>query len=266
MLTEIQKHSIQAIVNVFETGTPIGNYGAVTFRKDDVGCLTFGRSQATLAAGGLALLIREYCAVPGAALAAELRAYQPRLDARDRSLDTDARFVSLLRNAGADSVMRQVEDRFFDLEYWHPAVRAAESLAIQSALGAAVVYDSFIHGAWARLRDATFARVGSPALARPPSAPERAGSPTGERAWIREYLALRRDWLANHPNPLLHRAVYRMDAFLALADAANWDLALPLLAHGVTISEATFAKSAYSPPPAQASRYNQFASKLETGS
>jgi chitosanase len=256
MLTNLQKITAQAIINVFETGRPAGNYGAVTFRKDDVGCLTFGRAQATLAGGSLALLLKEYCDAPEAALAAELRAYQPRLDARDRSLDTDARFASLLRSAGADPVMRPVEDHFFDLEYWHPAVRAAESLVIPSALGTAVVYDSFIHGAWARLRDATLSRIG------PPSTPEAATSAGGEHAWVREYITLRRDWLANHPNPLLRRSVYRMDTFLALAGAANWDLALPLEAHGVTISEATLA-GGNNPPPPQASRYNHFASKLK---
>lgn len=233
MLTELHKHTIQAIVNVFETGRPTGNYGAVTFWKDDVGCLTFGRSQTTLASGGLALLIREYCAVPGAAFSTELRNYLPLLEARDRSLDSDAEFISLLRKAGSDPSMRRVEDDFFDRAYWDPAIQAAQLLAIETPLGTAVVYDSFIQGAWARLRDATLARIGSPSrLAGTPAAP-------GERQWVREYIALRRDWLATHPNPLLRRAVYRMDTFIALADAANWDLALPLRAHGVTIDEAT---------------------------
>jgi len=266
MLTNLQKVTAQAIVNIFETGSPAGDYANITVASGDPGHLTYGRSQTTLASGNLALLIRSYCDAPDAMHADGFRAYLPRLDARDATLDTDARFHSLLREAATDETMRRIQDDFFDRCYWHPAVRAAESLAILSPLGTAVVYDSFIHGAWSRLRDATLARAGLPAVAGLPSAPEGAKSKTDERSWIREYTALRRDWLANHPNPLLHRAVYRMDTFLELAHAANWDLTLPLQAHGVTISEATFAAGVDNPPPAQASRYNQFASKLVTDS
>jgi chitosanase len=248
MLNELQKLTIQAIVNIFETGDPIGNYGAVTFSKNDVGCLTYGRSQTTLASGGLALLIGEYCSTTGAVQAEALRPYLPRLDARDRTLDLDAQFTSLLRNAGSDPAMHDVEDRYFDRAYWHPAVRAAEALMIESPLGTAVVYDSFIHGAWLRLRDATLAHAGLPIVGSakeglPAVASAREGLPAaalaeaGERGWIREYITLRREWLANHPNPLLRRAVYRMDTFGALADSGNWDLTLPLQAHGVTITE-----------------------------
>lgn len=248
MLTNLQKMTAQAIVNIFETGEPAGNYGEITFRKDDVGCLTFGRSQTTLASGGLALLIGQYCASPGTTATTELRNYLPRLEARDRTLDSDSNFIALLKHAGADPAMHPIEDDFFDRAYWHPAVRAAESLAIESALGTAVVYDSFIHGAWARLRDSTLARLGLPAVAGPPASSNTAPPPPGEHAWIGEYLALRRDWLANHPNPLLRRAVYRMDTFLALTGASNWDLTLPIQAHGVTISEATFSAHPDNPP------------------
>ncbi|HXZ20364.1 MAG TPA: chitosanase [Candidatus Acidoferrales bacterium] len=271
MLTNLQKRTAQAIVNVFETGEPTGNYGEVTFRKDDVGCLTFGRSQTTLASGGLALLIAQYCSSPLATGATELRSYLTRLEARDRSLDSDAKFTALLKRAGADPAMRPIEDDFFDRAYWNPAVRAAESLAVESALGTAVVYDSFIHGAWARLRDSTLARLGLPARASLPAIAAAPASDTGsthvgERTWIGKYLTLRREWLANHSNPLLRRAVYRMDTFLALTGASNWDLALPLQAHGATISEATFTLHPHNPPLVQASRYNQSASKLESDS
>ena len=265
MLTNLQKRTAQAIVNVFETGSPSGNYSNVTVAPGDPGHLTYGRSQTTLSSGNLALLIATYCEAPGATYSTDLRSSLPRLEARDSTLDFDARLHSLLRDGAADEVMRRVQDDFFDRAYWHPAVRAAESLAIETALGTAVVYDSLIHGAWARLRDSTLARLGLPARATSP--PSDSGSTrVGERAWIGEYLTLRREWLANHPNPLLRRAVYRMDTFLALTGASNWDLALPLQAHGATISEATFTLHPHNPPLVQASRYNQSASKLESDS
>lgn len=231
MLTELQKRTIQAIVNVFETGKPAGDYANVTLLPGDPGHLTYGRSQTTLSSGGLWQLVEAYCAAAAGKLPEDLLAYLPRLEARDVTLDQDARFRALLRDAGADAVMQRVQDQFFDRAYWDPALVASRGFGLSSALGAAVVYDSFIHGAWARLRDATTARVGLPSAAKP------SGAATDERAWVREYVALRRDWLAAHPNPVLRRAVYRMDTFATLIQAGNWALALPVLAHGVLIDE-----------------------------
>jgi len=241
VLTDTQKRTIQAIVNVFETGKISGNYGAVTLSTQDVGRLTYGRSQTTLASGGLAQLVSDYCSTTGARQADGLRPYLVRLEARDRALDSDVQFKSLLIKAGQDPAMHRVEDNFFDQMYWDPAIHAAQRLAIVTPLGSAVVYDSFIHGAWARMRDATLARIGLPAM------PAGSSAPTDEHDWILEYIKLRRGWLATHPNPLLHRAVYRMDTFLSLAAVENWTLALPVEAHGVTITEAALAPSAPSP-------------------
>jgi len=50
----------QAIVNIFETGTALGEYGKVTVIPGDTGHLTFGRSQTTLGSGNLHLLLERY--------------------------------------------------------------------------------------------------------------------------------------------------------------------------------------------------------------
>ena len=60
MLTILQKKSAQAIVNIFETGKPLGDYASVTVMKGDAGHLTYGRSQTTLVSGNLALLLHAY--------------------------------------------------------------------------------------------------------------------------------------------------------------------------------------------------------------
>jgi chitosanase len=237
MLTELQKRIIQAIVNVFETGMARGDYASVTLLPGDPGHLTYGRSQTTLASGNLWQLVESYCNAAQGRPAVGLRAYLPRLEARDPTLDGDTRFRALLREAGSDGVMRCVQDEFFDRAYWEPALYAAQGLGMETALGAGVVYDSFIHGAWGRLRDATTARVGLP------SASGASGTGAGERGWVREYVSLRRDWLASHPNPLLRRAVYRMDTFAVLIEAGNWELVLPVVAHGVLIDESALAGS-----------------------
>jgi chitosanase len=134
------------------------------------------------------------------------------------------RLRRLLHDAGGDPVMQTVQDGFFDRVYWAPAAQAAAALGIEPALGVGVVYDSFIHGAWPTLRDRTVARHGDVAA-------------LGAAAWVERYVGERRDWLANHPNALLHNTVYRMDGFRSLMAENRWDLALPFTVRGVVIDE-----------------------------
>ena len=239
MLTDLQKKTAQAVVNVFETGNPRGLYGSVTLIPGDTGHLTYGRSQTTLASGNLYLLIKAYCAAPGAQFAPLLDPDLPRLAARDTSLDTDMAFRGLLQAAGDDPVMCDVQDQFFDRVYWIPSVQDATNAAVISALGTNVVYDSHIQGAWTIIRDITNANHGSAAQ-------------IGEQAWISAYVSERRDWLANHPNPALHPTVYRMDAFLQLINNGTWDLPLPLTVRGSLITEDVFSGSAPLRPSAHA--------------
>lgn len=226
-LNDLQKSTAQAIVNIFETGRVTGDYAQVTYVANDPGQLTYGRSQTTLASGNLALLIQSYCAAAGAAQAAALSPYLPQLQARDPSLNTDMTLRGLLAEAGADPVMRACQDAFFDKGYWDPAVNYATQLGLPAALSVAVVYDSVIQGAWVTIRNLTLQ-----------SNPNSAADPQG---WTAAYVANRRQWMANNPNPLLQKCVYRMDSLQALITSGAWDLPLPLVVHGVTISTETLA-------------------------
>jgi chitosanase len=223
-LTDLQKKSAEAIVNIFETGRVLGDYAQVTLLKGDTGGLTYGRSQTTLASGNLYLLIKGYCAAAGAEMAAQLSPYLARLEACDAALNGDATFKGLLHAAGSDPVMQACQDSFFDRAYWTPAITAAAGLGLDLGLSAAVVYDSFIHGNWKGMRDRTLAAHPLPG--------------TDQKAWVAAYVATRRDWLANNSNALLHKCVYRMDSFNALIAAGSWDLPLPMTVRGVVISEA----------------------------
>lgn len=222
-ITELQKAAAQAIVNIFETGSVRGEYGDVTLMAGDTGQLTYGRSQTTLASGNLFLLIRDYCARADALLGAEMAPYLDRLAACDVVLNHDMAFRGLLKDAGGDPVMQEVQDLFFDRVYWAPAMRSADVLGVRSALGAAVVYDSTVHGSWARMRDRTREAFGEL-------------SDIGEDDWIAHYIETRRDWLATHANALLHKTVYRMDALAAIVHADNWKLALPLSVRGHAVT------------------------------
>lgn len=233
MPTEVQKRTAEAIVNVFETGSAHGDYGNVTVVPGDPGHLTYGRSQTTLVSGNLYLLAKAYAEVPGAALAATLAPYLPRLQACDLSLDNDTALRELLQEAGSDPVMESVQDAFFDRVYWTPALNTATSLGIRTALGIAVVYDSVVHGSFKLICDRTNQQgtIGQGGLS--------------EQAWIDGYIANRRDWLANNQQvPLLRKTVYRMDEMKKLADAGNWELDLPIDCRGVRIDVAALSGGA----------------------
>ncbi len=222
-----QAQAAKAIVNLFETGSVRGDYGQVTNLPGDTGRLTYGRAQTTLGSGNLHLLIDRYCGTVGARFGARLRAWLPALAARSAAADTDLKLQNLLRACADDPVMRDVQDTFFDEVYWNPALRAASRLGIRSPLGIAVVYDSWVHGSWALLRDRTLANGTLQQL--------------GEHEWVQRYVRTRRDWLATHPNPLLRQTVYRMDAFQRLIAQDAWGLPLPLVVRGEEISLATLA-------------------------
>jgi chitosanase len=223
MLTEIQKKACQAIVNIFETGSPQGNYSSVTVAKNDPGHLTYGRSQTTLASEGLYQLIRMYCNSPTAQFKTDLEPYLTDLQNRDVSLDLDKTLHGILKKAGNDPVMQKVQDEFFDKNYWMPALKIAESAGIKSALGIAVVYDSKIHGSWTRIFNRTNKEHGDLKT-------------IGEKKWIAFYVEERREWIRTHLNKLLQKTVYRMDTFRELIKSENWDLKLPIKVRGVDIT------------------------------
>ena len=108
--TATQVRTIQGIVNLFETGSILGDYGQVTIIPGDTGHLTFGRSQTTLGSGGLYLLLRRYCGNAGARFGSRLAAYLDRIAAPDVSLDRNLPLHNILRATADDPVMRDTQD------------------------------------------------------------------------------------------------------------------------------------------------------------
>ncbi|MBF1166496.1 MAG: chitosanase, partial [Dechloromonas agitata] len=142
MLTPLQKQTAQAIVNLFETSSARGDYGAVTVIPGDTGHLSFGRSQTTLGSGNLHALLQRYCSNAGARFGPRLAPWLERVEQRDTTLDHELRLHNLLRATADDPVMREMQDLFFDEGYWQPAARIAAGMGITTPLGLAVVYDS----------------------------------------------------------------------------------------------------------------------------
>ena len=230
MLTTTQKQTAQAIINLFETGEVLGDYGNVTVIVGDTGHLTFGRSQTTLGSGNLLELLNRYCSNPGAHFSGRLVPWLPRFQATDLTLDTDIRLHNTLRATADDRVMRDTQDVFFDDRYWQPAERAAAAVGVSSPLSLAVVYDSVVHGSWKAMRDRTNQQSGTV-------------NALGEQGWIEAYIATRRQWLGTSARSDLRKTVYRMDAFQRLADQEFWGLNLPLVVRDAEISPATLGAS-----------------------
>jgi chitosanase len=239
MISELEKRTAQAIVNIFESGRPLGDYGCVTVLAGDTGHLTYGRSQTTLGSGNLALLLHTYCET-GGSFSEALRPFLPAFDRRDLRLDNDEKVKSLLRQAGNDPVMRSVQDQFFDRVYWVPALNSADYLGAAKPLSIAVIYDGRIHGSYHFIRDLTNQQQGEARV-------------IGEERWIAAYVAVRRTWLATNQNSVLRKTVYRMDAFQTLIDGGKWELPLPLTVRNVVVDEELFRADYVEPTVVSAS-------------
>lgn len=218
MFTDRDKAAVRAIVSIFETGRPRGNYAAVAVLDDGAG-ISYGAHQATDRSNALDAIVRRYVE-RGGKFAGRLSPYlaqfalnTPQSIAR---LGRDAALRSVLKKAAEEKLMRQIQDEVFDEKYMQPAIEAAEGSGWIYPLSLAVVYDSFIHGSWSRIRD---------------------GVPAGlpEKQWIARYVRERRAWLMSIGR--LRKTVYRMDALQYLIDQQCWQLATPFRVRGLTVTD-----------------------------
>lgn len=226
-LSRGQRLICQRVINVFETGSTEGDYGAIATYHDGPGGIrqiTYGRSQTT-EYGNLRELLDMY-ADAGGAFSEALRSYIGKIARLPQSvLVDDETFKRLLRRAGReDPVMRRTQDEFFDRRYFEPALRWWRDNGFVRALSALVIYDSFIHSG--SIRESLRARF-----------PERPPADGGdERTWIRQYVDVRHEWLKHHDNAAVRASAYRTRDLAREIAAGNWDLDdLPLMANGVPV-------------------------------
>ncbi|HWN09691.1 MAG TPA: chitosanase [Pyrinomonadaceae bacterium] len=224
-LSANQKRLIERIINVFETGTPAGDYSNISIYHDgphDIRQITYGRSQTT-EYGNLRRLVHDYVSA-GGLFSQQLQPYAELVGSTP--LTDDANFKNLLRNAGKqDSLMRKVQDRFFDEIYFRPAMKWADQNKFTLPLSALVIYDSFIHSGsilWV-IRNKF-----------PESPPASNGN---EKAWISAYVNARNNWLASHSRPVVRGTTYRTKCFKRELQRGNWDLSqVPVNANGTQVS------------------------------
>ena len=224
-LSPQQRRIIDQVVNVFETGTPAGDYANISIYSDgpnDARQITYGRSQTT-EYSKLRDLIERYV-LGGGSYAAALAPYVARIGVEP--LVDDEVFRDLLSAAGReDPIMQSVQDAFFDERYFQPAMAWADENRLTLPLSALVIYDSFIHSGsilWA-IRETFWEEP-----------PVLGGN---EKAWVRDYVQARHRWLATHRREILHKTTYRTACLGHEIARGNWHLdMLPIEVNGQLVT------------------------------
>jgi chitosanase len=236
--SDTDKQKAMAIVRVFETGKPLGDYAAVAVLNDGAG-VSFGASQFTHRSGSLRAVIDEYLrlgGIVGRRVLLEkyrvLRTISP--DAIGR-LSTDDAFKNALRSAAVTREMRAAQDMIAERKYLQPAIDACEGSGFVLPLSLAVIYDSMTHGSYEKIRDKVRASKSDGFSRSPDGTPKGVTLTSFEKAWITEYVRTRDAWLGSIPR--LRATRYRTRFFLDQIKVGRWHLELPLTVHGVRLTE-----------------------------
>lgn len=218
---------ISNILNVFETGKLNGDYASVSIFDDGKfpdGAygqrqITYGSKQTT-EQSNLNILIKMYVEANGQ-FAEQLKPYLDKIGVV--SLVDDEAFISLLKQAGSDPIMKETQDKFFIQVYFEPAMKWANDNGFVTELGKAIIFDSYVHSGKIRndIRD-MFDEV----------PPVLGGD---EKKWLTQYVNAREKWLLQRSNPNLRKTIYRMKTFRRAIEMNNWDLSLPVYANGLVI-------------------------------
>jgi uncharacterized protein (TIGR02594 family) len=136
------------ITAVYESA---GNYGVV--QTVDVGIVSYGAHQVTLASGNLGRMLQDYLNAVAANNAhtdasRTIQGFMARINNRAEweALRSATALHQALRDAGREQIMRDTQDAFFSADFWVPAVQAGLRHGITSQLGFAALYDCKIQG------------------------------------------------------------------------------------------------------------------------
>lgn len=216
--TKREKAAVKALVSCHETGKPVGNYSSLVVLSDGAG-ITYGSHQATHGSGSLYKIVKLYCDISQSDISKALYPYLAGLKTTTKKVaySKDTTLKNLLKKAGSDPQMQYAQNKTFEVNYFEPAVQAVQGSGWVTPLALAVVYDSMIQGGWQTLRDRVTA--------------------TGEKAWVKAYVALRRHWLESSKKSVVRSSVYRMKTFETLIANGNWSLDTPFVVHGATVKD-----------------------------
>jgi chitosanase len=212
------KKKIQDIVSVFETSGTSPKYDALVCLHDGPGGfaqITYGKHQTT-EYSNLRTLLKMYCD-GGGRYASDIISYLQFVGRSDKPLAANESFKAILKRAGADQIMHEIQDRFFDQYYWNPALNFFVANQFTMPLSMAVIYDSYIHSG------------GIPQWLRDDFSEKTPLAGGHENVWITGYVNARDQWLENHSKKILRNTDYRTDCWKEQIAAGNWDLSKPVV-------------------------------------
>lgn len=142
--------------------------GYASYQTYDSGIISYGRFQFTLAAGSFITVLNRYLELVANPTADNLRAYMPRINAKDQSLRQDASLKMLCQQAAQDPVMQAVQDQVATEGYWQTVIDLSITPRnIQSAMGYALLFDMSIqHGRFNHIIPATETALNVPPKSR----------------------------------------------------------------------------------------------------
>lgn len=203
---------IREVLTIAEQGTRTIPYSKVEVMADGPN----GKNQITLSigftefGGNLKKVVGRYCD-KGGILASRFAAYYPVIGAS--ALASDGTFKGLLRDAGKEELMQEVQEDSFEEFYLSPAFRFCKTNNMGLPLSFLVVSDSYLHSG--SVPD--FLRKKFPATLPAKTLEE-------EKQWVSQYMNVRHDWLANHSNKLLRNTIYRTSYYKTLIKDEDWQL------------------------------------------
>ncbi len=223
--TDTDKLKALAIINVFETSRPFGDYAACVVLNDGAG-ISYGINQFTHRSGSLLAVVERFLKIGGKIGSATMIDCLPDLRRHTASaivfLTTNERLKSALKAAAVTREMKAAQTAVAFELYLMPVIVACQRRGYVEPLSLAVLYDSIVHGSFARIARGV------------------RSNQDDERAWITEYVRRRDAWLASFPR--LASTRYRTRFFLNQIAISNWTLRLPLNVHGVRLTDQTFER------------------------
>lgn len=212
---------IKSILVYFEMGaTP--DYSSVFIYNDGKG----GQPQVTLSYGftqdyNLREVLVTYCKNTDAILRNKIKPYIRNI--KNPLLYKDTAFIELLREAGKDPIMQQVQDELFQKLYLQPAEDWATAEGFIYPLSLAVITDSFLQSG----------KI--PMDIRINFAERTPANGGNEKVWVKQYLEERKRWLNSRKLDAVKKSIYRPNCFLEAVAKNNWSLLAPVNANGRTI-------------------------------
>jgi len=221
--TEKERSKALAIVNIFETSRPFGNYSACAVLDDGAG-ISYGINQFTHRSGSLAVVVEAYLKNGGRIgrekFVAALQLLKRPTALSIARLSRDEQLKKALRSAGVTREMKEAQREIAFVRYLRPAINLCEARGFSEPLSLAVICDSVTHGSFDKIVRLVSADT------------------VGEKAWITEYVRRRHFWLTNIPR--LRSTAYRTQFFLDQIAIGNWEMLLPVTVHGVRLTERSF--------------------------